>query len=73
LKFWVSTWNSWTSVLREGIAPTRVLADEAAVDHVVLVAHPVDEDVHVLRRQRACRKLLAELVVGDADAGSKCR
>ena len=57
-------------VLRERIAAARVLADDAAVDDVVLEADAVDEDVDVLRRQRAGRELLAELVVGTRTPGA---
>jgi hypothetical protein len=73
LKFCVTTRNSWTGVLRERVAAARVLADDAAVQHVVLVARAVDEDVRVEARDRAGDDLLVVLVRGGAHARRQVR
>jgi hypothetical protein len=60
-------------VLRERGAAAAVLSDHAAVEHVVLVAHAVDEDVDRLGVEAARRDLLASLVLRYLDARREVR
>ena len=58
-------------VLRERIAPAGVLADDAAVQHVVLVARAVDEDVRIEAGDGARENLFIVLVGCRAHARRK--
>src|SRR5206468_1225698 len=45
--------------LREWVSDAEVLAENSAVVDRVLEAHPVEQDVGVLRRKSACLELLS--------------
>ncbi len=60
-------------VLRERIAAAGVLADDAAVQDVVLVAGAVDEDVRVEAGNRRAEDLLVVIVVRCRDSGREHR
>ena len=56
-------------VLRERIAAARIAADDAAEEHIVLVAHAVDEDIRLLGIEAVRADDLALGVRAHLDAG----